>query len=762
MSRYRTYPARDDAPQPDADSGFIGVDLRRDPKQLEPGLAAGAVNKVFSQGVAETRPGMHSVNWASELATDFDLNFRFDDYDFYGVFGADASTIANLNVRVLAGTTFQARCPSTELWHTLTIAWNGAAWAIAVDVTGSGSWSYAPEAAVGSRNYRMWMDRTFQLLCPATGLWHTVFMADVGGTTTLAVHQTGVATGDTYTAADASWLWHEGTSFSLLCPDTLVWHPFWIEMVAGAPVLAVAQEAVDEDGFDFDQDVGLGTVYGSLVFSDPFGQEGLLIAVSAGVYRILPNNEPQVIYLKDQEPVDAPVRMVQCFDRVVMFRGTDKAPLVWNPRQDFTDGLGIFDDIEQTDARNGDDDNTYGDGTEPIPAASDATLFNNRLYIPTGRDELVVSDILDYTRYSEATQRFKINAGSDDEIVRVVPFNQYTLVIFKTQSIHLLGNVYGDLSAMTNDVLSAEYGAVGRDAIVNLGKDLWFLSEGGIYSIGQALDNKLQAGNEPVSAPIQPIIERINWAHAAGVQMAYHENKVYIAVPLDGATYNNAVIVFDFLNRAWSGYWDGDYVDVHSFVKSDYAGRRELFIVTGDALSETRAAGAVFRLCSDREDRLFELTARIGDELTTRGYAMAILEDKAFGRMIVDVSSLYPSYTVEALRDGVEETDTVASVTRERTRYYVWGKAAFDVTNANRDADQPHREDYAVVMDDADTLYLGDGIHFDRLQRTQNAYRIGRRGQFVQLRIRGARGRVNIHGIMQEAAAGKRQEGTRA
>ena len=106
-----------------------------------------------------------------------------------------------------------------------------------------------------------------------------------------------------------------------------------------------------------------------------------------------------------------------------------------------------------------------------IPNASDATVFNNRLFVPVNRDEIVVSDILDYTRYSEATSRFRINSGTDDKIVRIYPWNQTTLIVFKDQSIYLLSNVFGDLRDLRADVLTREVGLVSRDGVIGVGKD---------------------------------------------------------------------------------------------------------------------------------------------------------------------------------------------------------------------------------------------------------------------------------------------------
>src|SRR5207245_11045342 len=47
--------------------------------------------------------------------------------------------------------------------------------------------------------------------------------------------------------------------------------------------------------------------------------------------------------------------------------------------------------------------------------------------------------------------------------------------------------------------------------------------------------NKIQGVVLPVSDPIQPLINRINWRYAGNAQAAYWNNRYYLAVPLDDA-----------------------------------------------------------------------------------------------------------------------------------------------------------------------------------------------------------------------------------
>ena len=60
---------------------------------------------------------------------------------------------------------------------------------------------------------------------------------------------------------------------------------------------------------------------------------------------------------------------------------------------------------------------------------------------------------------------------------------------------------------------------------------------------------------------------------------AYWQNKYYLSVPLDGSQQNNAVLVYDFLNKAWAGYDEGDAVKIKYFFVADFQGTESLYYV---------------------------------------------------------------------------------------------------------------------------------------------------------------------------------------
>ena len=281
-----------------------------------------------------------------------------------------------------------------------------------------------------------------------------------------------------------------------------------------------------------------GEVHGTGIFSDPFTfQEYLVIAADGGVWYTQPNNVPQAMTLPAGTTITGRVEFSQAFDVLLMHRGTDEPTLV------LTRITNAWTLVSQSRDGNG----TYG-----IPNSTHSLFLQNRLFIPNDGDEIAVSDLNDYTRYVPVLQEFKINQGSADELVAVFKFNDSTIIAFKEHSIYAISNVYGDLEALQQDELTNQFGLVARKSIAHVGKDLWFLSELGVMSIAQTEQNKLQGVVLPVSDPIQPLIDRINWRYAANAVSAVWDSKYYLAVPLDDAEVLGPELVDDRRNDRYT------------------------------------------------------------------------------------------------------------------------------------------------------------------------------------------------------------------
>lgn len=332
----------------------------------------------------------------------------------------------------------------------------------------------------------------------------------------------------------------------------------------------------------FNTPLEIGEPKGVGKFDDPNGVEWIMIAAKRGnlinVYAVTPNNRvlqvPTTTAIMADDNTD--YFFTQAFNTLILSRGKNHQHLK------LTDVSAGFTSITTQNLST-----DTGDGTESIPNGPNATFFRNRVVIPNVEsgsskvDLLSVSDYLNYTKYLPAFGDFRINQGDSDQIVRAVPFSDNTLIIFKESSIYQLVVPGADFTQGVLSKITGEYGLVGQRAVIHAGSDLWFLSQWGITSIYQTSDNKLQGTSVPISEPMQPMIDRINWTYASRTAVAaYYRDRAYFSVPIDGSTQNNCVLVYDFLNKAWAGYdyWDGD-AKVAYFVKSNYLDGEKLFYV---------------------------------------------------------------------------------------------------------------------------------------------------------------------------------------
>src|SRR4030095_6406176 len=106
------------------------------------------------------------------------------------------------------------------------------------------------------------------------------------------------------------------------------------------------------------------------------------------------------------------------------------------------------------------------------------------------KDTILMSDVLDYTSYDPVLSKFRINAGEADQITCIHAYGRASLLVFMTRSIHRFSNFSIDSALAVQEVVSDELGAVNREAVVQVGGDLIFLSRSGFYRASPVFDNQ--------------------------------------------------------------------------------------------------------------------------------------------------------------------------------------------------------------------------------------------------------------------------------
>jgi len=176
--------------------------------------------------------------------------------------------------------------------------------------------------------------------------------------------------------------------------------------------------------------------------------------------------------------------------------------------------------------------------------ADDSFTANGRL------DELIASDILDTDTYDQIYANFRFNAGTADFIVGLHSFSEDALVVFNRNSIHVVANSQV-LNNATARLLTDEIGCLARKSIQQIGNQILFLSDNGVYGVSFLDEYNLRGTELPLSESIDATIQRINKTFQSKAVSVYFDNRYYLAVPLDNSQENNAIIIYNFLNQQW-------------------------------------------------------------------------------------------------------------------------------------------------------------------------------------------------------------------
>lgn len=424
-----------------------------------------------------------------------------------------------------------------------------------------------------------------------------------------------------------------------------------------------------------------------------------------------------------------------------------------------------------------------------LPNADEGVFVNNRLVVPTAytpgstdydassswtkKDFLVILDVQDPVHFFFANE-LRINQGSADEIEQVLKYNNQAVIVLKGTSWGVLDGISGSLasgatSGLNLDMRLTGYGSSGPRAGVVTGQNVLFASPGrGIVGLVQNELGQTRGVDVPFSNEFAREIERINWAAGDKIRLAYWEDRLYVAAPIDGASENNAILVYDFRRSAeaglmqyWPGGWEsvdtGDALCVQEWFVCNIQGRPRLCYIGTDGWVN------VMEDCWSG-DQVADLTkpdglgyAEIEWWMISRGYSFGGNEPKRFKRLLVSTEAWAMECHVFAHTGASGEMVSVKDVLLNRTQYLKpVGKADYVEGNTNGDWDTPGRGDYSVRATEGAELA---GYALGRWQE------IGVRasvrtlaGRYVQAEIMGT-GRVKVHTIEPNASEGERRAG---
>ncbi len=264
-------------------------------------------------------------------------------------------------------------------------------------------------------------------------------------------------------------------------------------------------------------------------------------------------------------------------------------------------------------------------------------------------DEILISDILDTDTYDQVYGQFRFNAGRSDFNVGMLSFSDDKLVVFNRNSIHIVvGN--GDLGGFQSQLLTDEVGLTAKNSVIQVGNQIIFLSDNGVYGLSFVDLYNLRGNEVPLSESIQKTIDTINKAHVDKASAVYFDNKYYLAVPTGTSEVNNTLLIYNFLNKSWESIDTVNNVDLSGSTFSSFEFTK--LLIAGKGLKRgvyvTNTDGGIHRLevFADGIDRVItdigtttEKETRVQGSATTRMFTLGSIDRKKFNNFELHLQS---------------------------------------------------------------------------------------------------------------------------
>ena len=257
-----------------------------------------------------------------------------------------------------------------------------------------------------------------------------------------------------------------------------------------------------------------------------------------------------------------------------------------------------------------------------------------------------------------------MTGGIADYLQTIHPFTNDAAIGFNRSSLHLITGLSGPLDDMEIQTITNEAGLVARKSVVTIGNSVFFLSDNGVYAANFGDLYNLRGAGLPLSDPINPIIQRITAAYAYRAVGIFHDNRYYLAVPIDGSSLNNAILVYNMLNEGWESLdiIEEDGWDISNFIVGSPLGINQLFAVN-------RYGG--IHIIDNRVDDVDNIFLRPGATATsyfipsscpTRMYSFVSPERKKFNSLELHVESSTTNASDGEINGVFENLDSAGAI----------------------------------------------------------------------------------------------------
>lgn len=153
-------------------------------------------------------------------------------------------------------------------------------------------------------------------------------------------------------------------------------------------------------------------------------------------------------------------------------------------------------------------------------------------------------------------QAIDIDRNNAEEVTGL-GFFQDVLIVFKEQSIYQM--TFNDSGTPVVQRISSSYGCVSHGSIASVENDTYFLSENGVYVLGNEPNYFAAIRTNELSSRIKPIIQNIPATARSKATALYFDDRYWLSVPVNDESVN-LLIVYDRRFYAWM-VWDNIYAN---------------------------------------------------------------------------------------------------------------------------------------------------------------------------------------------------------
>jgi len=283
---------------------------------------------------------------------------------------------------------------------------------------------------------------------------------------------------------------------------------------------------------------------------------------------------------------------------------------------------------------------------DAAPVGKVACTYRERVFLARG-STLYFSDPTNVDSWP-ATNFIDVNPDDGDEIVALVPLST-TLLIVKRYSMYFLTG-YGPQSFRVEP--AATVGSISHHGVADTPYGVFEVDREGVW----VTDFRKQ---EQVTLPVRELWGRLNQRALDKVAVFYLRDKLLVAAPESGFSYNNLVLVYDLVHKAWS-VWRNVYASCFAVFRE----RGRWVYLFGDSRT-----GNVWEL-TDAGEPFSAIIETKHYSPTSEGLEKRLLwVDLAFSGGSTD-TQVVPSAVVDGRRVGMKAFTVPAGAEREVFRLY--------------------------------------------------------------------------------------------